>query len=174
MLYTMADLEARSGVSARTIRDYIRSKFVEPPRGHGPGATYTEEQLLRVTLIARLRARKTGWDIIGDRLGSWSLQKMRAFVRQTDPPAPPSAAPAQEPAVEGEPVAPAEAPRHPEADTTTELDVTPDRREGELPGGAHFVMAPVLPGLALLLRHDAAPLVKRIAREILEKYAATM
>ncbi len=51
------------------------------------------------------------------------------------------------------------------------VDGSPD---GDLPGGAHFVVAPVLPGLALMLRHDAAPLVKRIAGEILARYGANL
>ena len=155
----MADLEARSGLKARTIRDYIRQGFLLPPRGHGLAAVYDEEQLLRITFIARMRAKREGWDVIGERLGSWSLKKLRAFCDRTDPPA------------GGEGDAPA--PPHPEAGTTTELAVPGGAPADGLPGGASFVMAPVLPGLALLLRHDAAPLVKRIAAEILAKYAAT-
>lgn len=155
----MADIEARSGLKARTIRDYIRQGWLKGPVGHGLAAVYTEEQLLRVTFIARMRARKEDWPTIGECLGKWSLKKLRAFVEETDPPA-------QADGTEA-------APPHPEAGTTTELDVTGGTPDGGLPAGAHFVVAPVLPGLVLMLRHDAAPLVKRIASEILARYAAT-
>jgi hypothetical protein len=45
------------------------------------------------------------------------------------------------------------------------------RVESALRGGTELVMAEILPGLSLLLRRDAAPLVRRVAAEILEKYA---
>ena len=155
----MADLEARSGLKARTIRDYIRQGFLLPPRGHGLAAVYDEEQLLRITFIARMRAKREGWDVIGERLGSWSLKKLRAFCDRTDS---------------------AGGRRRGRARSASPGSGDDDGARGAgrrpadgLPGGASFVMAPVLPGLALLLRHDAAPLVKRIAAEILAKYAAT-
>jgi DNA-binding transcriptional MerR regulator len=60
MLYSMADLVERSGVSARTIREYISLGYLQPPEGHGPGAAYTEEQLLQAVCVARLRANRVG------------------------------------------------------------------------------------------------------------------
>ena len=178
MRYLMSDLEARSGLTARTIRDYIRHGYLAPPEGHGLAASYDEEQLLRVVAIARMRTAKEGWNVIAERMKTWSLGKVRAFVQKTEPQpgAPPTEAAAPSsvvapPEIEAEPVPPG-APRHPEADTTTELQRKSAANPGDLPEGQHFVMAPVLPGLVLLLRHDAAPLVKRTAAEILEKYAA--
>ena len=173
MRYLMTDLVSRSGLTSRTIRDYIRQGFLDPPDGHGLAATYSEKQLLTVVAIARMRAVKTGWSEIVDRLSTWSPKKLRAFVAQTDPsvPSPPSAS-APAPMLEGEPVAPVARPlppRHPEADTTTELDA-PASPDDVLRGGRTFVMASVLPGLAIIVDHDAPALVKRVAAEIVEKY----
>ncbi len=176
MLYTMAELEALTGLTSRTIRDYIRHGYLAPPATKGPNATYDEEQMLRAVTIARMRARGEGWDAIVERLSSSSLAKLRAFVRQTEPKPPAPVAPqtpagsASLPALESGPVAPGPAPRHPEAGTTTELDVLGNAPDGASPDGTRLVMASVLPGLVLLLNEDAAPLVKRVAAEILAKY----
>ncbi|HEX3345902.1 MAG TPA: MerR family transcriptional regulator [Polyangiaceae bacterium] len=173
MPYLMSHLVEQSGLTSRTIRDYIRQGFVAPPSGHGLAATYTEEQLLKVVVIARLRAAKKGWEEVVEALETWPLKKMRAYVRRTDPPAPPPApgAPpdAPPPALEGAPAPRGLPPRHPEADTTTEL--TAPRAGGDpLLVGRSFIMANVLPGLAIILDHDAPALVKRIAAEIVAKY----
>jgi DNA-binding transcriptional MerR regulator len=173
MTYTMADLEALTGLTARTIRDYIRHGYLAPPTGHGPGAVYDEEQMLRVVTVARMREQKQGWDKIAARLAKSSVAKLRAFVEQTEPKPPDAASPAAEadasPAVEGEPVDRALPPRHPEADTTTELDVRGDGHASAL-RGTRLVMEPVLPGLVLLVNEDAAPLVRRVVAEILATY----
>jgi DNA-binding transcriptional MerR regulator len=176
MIYTMAELEALTGLTARTIRDYIRHGYLAPPASRGPNATYDEEQMLRVVTIARMRAQGKRWDEVADRLKSSSLAKLRAFVRQTEPkqPSPPTPPPSEGsagfPALEGEPVVPGLPPRHPEAGTTTELDVLGKGPDGASSDGTRLVMAPVLPGLVLLVNEDAAPLVKRVAAEILAKY----
>jgi hypothetical protein len=174
MTYTMADLEALTGLTARTIRDYIHHGYLTPPAGRGPGATYDEEQMLRVVTIARMRAQKQGWEKIAARLKKSSLAKLRAFVEQTEPKppaaAPPSVATDDLPALEGEPVEAHLPPRHPEADTTTELDVRGDGRASNTSGGTRLVMEPVLPGLVLLVNEDAAPLVRRVVAEILATY----
>jgi hypothetical protein len=176
--YVMTDLERLSGLKARTIREYIRLEYVPPPVGHGMGAVYSEEHAVRVVAIARMRAQGEGWDTVAERLTTWSLAKLRAFNRRTEPkppapePAPAPAPPAPResaPALEGEPVARNLPPRGAVFDESTELDVAIDP-DGELPGASLCAIANVLPGLAIVLRHDAPPLVKRIAAEILAKY----
>ena len=174
MTYTMPELEALTGLTARTIRDYIHHGYLAPPSGRGPGATYNEEQMLRVVTIARMRAQGKGWTEIIRRLNTSSLAKLRAFVQETDPQEPaasaPSAASDGSPVLEGEPVRRPLPPRHPEADTTTELDVLNDGDTAGLPAGKRLIMAPVLPGLVLLVNEDATPLVRRVAVEILATY----
>ena len=182
MPYAMSDLEQLSGLKARTIREYIRIGLVSPPKGHGLAAEYSEEQLLRVVAIARLRAQGEGWHAITDAMDCWSLAKLRAYVRKTNPPAPAPAPTAAPPSPSPSPPGPdgpppldgAPAPRNlpPQAaafDESTELEVAM-RIDEDLPGASRFLMQQVLPGLAILVRQDAAPLVKRIAAEILARY----
>jgi DNA-binding transcriptional MerR regulator len=164
MLYTMRELEALTGLTARTIRDYIRHGYLKPPTGWGPGATYDEEQMLRVVTIARMRAQKEEWETIAGRLEDWSIAKLRAFVRKTDPKPPLEAA-----AASVEALPPAQARPHPEAGTTTELDVL-GGEDGALAGGTRLVVSQLLPGLVLMMNENAPPLVRRIAEEIVEKY----
>jgi DNA-binding transcriptional MerR regulator len=151
MDYFMTHLEARSGLKARTIRRYVSMGLVPPPRGHGLGAVYGDDALLRVIAIGRMSREGEGRDGIATRLNAMSRKEIRAFVERTEPAA-----------EEAEPEVPLPA--------TSVVD--PAAVDAPLPGGDHFVMAPVLPGLSLFLRHDAAPVVKRIAAEILARYAA--
>jgi hypothetical protein len=178
MLYTMADLVERSGVSARTIREYIRLNYLEPPAGHGPGAAYTEEQLLQAVCVARLRANRVDWVQIAGQVPGWSLQKLRAYVKKTDPvaPAPPAAppppapaTPLDPPALEGEPVGPR--PRLPRSATAPVGDLeTSFPPDDDLPDGPRWVLVSLLPGMALMVRDDAAPVVRRVAAEIIERF----
>jgi DNA-binding transcriptional MerR regulator len=179
MRYVMSELEARSGLTSRTIRDYIKHGYLAPPTGLGPAASYSEEQLLRVVTIARMRARRADWQEILDFLNDSSLAQLRAFVRKTDPPesaAPPASAsevgpaPASSsPALEGEP-ARRELPPAGTRARTGVPELAGEEHLPELDDGTSFVMTNVLPGLALFLRSDASPLVKRVAAEILRKY----
>jgi hypothetical protein len=127
-----------------------------------------------------MRAQNVGWEEIRDAMDSWSLAKLRTYVRKTEPPAPLGAparpeppAPPDPPALEGEPV-----PRHlpPPRVRRADPPLLDEASEGEdgseLEDGTHFVMTTVLPGLALFLRRDASPLVKRVAAEILRRYRA--
>ena len=123
-----------------------------------------------MVFIARMRAQKKGWDEIVECLGSWSLKRLRAYARRTDP-APPLPAPDGRPALGPEPVVRTLPPRHPEADTTTELDAVPPSADGALPAGRSFVMANVLPGLAIIVDHDAPTLAKS-SRQILANTAS--
>jgi DNA-binding transcriptional MerR regulator len=97
MPYTMNDLEARAGVAPRTVREYIRRGLVAPPEKRGPGAEYDDGQLLRTIAVARLRARGEGWEAIKELLDGWSLGRVRAFVRKTEPESQPAALPRSEP-----------------------------------------------------------------------------
>jgi hypothetical protein len=179
MLYTMADLTAASGLSARTIRDYIHHKFIEPPQGNGPAALYTEQQLLSAVCIARMRARKVGWDEIGATVPHWSLAKLRGYVKKTDP-APaktepvvtPPPSPLDPPALEGEPIGPRA--RLPGAGGASPgpRAVTHDDHDAVLPDAPRWMLVQLLPGMALMVRDDAAKVVKRTAAEIIERYGS--
>jgi DNA-binding transcriptional MerR regulator len=177
MTYTMADITRRAGVTARTVRDWARHGYVDPAKGHGLAAVYTEEQVLDVTIIARLRAQGATWETVIEARNEWSLPKKRAFCRKTDPrgpepdapPAPAAAPPVTPPpAIDRERTAGNLPPAGAAPDVSAQLQATLDA--DDLPGASHLVLVNVLPGLALLMSRDAAPLVKRIAAEILERY----
>jgi DNA-binding transcriptional MerR regulator len=170
MGYTMSDLQERSGLSARTIRDYISSGYVNPPRGRGTAAEYDEESLLQVVSVARMRKRGESWSAVAE-IAGWSLEELRAFVKKTEPPAPdPPPPPDDPPALEGEPVSRARLPRG----GASPKDLSPGSRtsDAELPAGARWVLAPLLPGLVLMVKDDVSPLVRRAAAEIIERYGA--
>jgi DNA-binding transcriptional MerR regulator len=67
--YTIDQLEALSGVSARTIRFYRQSGLIDPPRRIGRHAFYAPEQLGRLRFIAALRSRGMGLDAVARQLG---------------------------------------------------------------------------------------------------------
>lgn len=55
--YGMAQLEAQTGLTARTIRFYITEGLLPPAYGRGPSATYDETHLLRLRAIQELKAK---------------------------------------------------------------------------------------------------------------------
>jgi DNA-binding transcriptional MerR regulator len=190
-MYTMADLVNATGVTARTIRSYIATGYLEKPEGHGPGAVYTEEHYLRAIALVRMRAAGEGWKVIAERIPEWSLQKVRAYVKKTDPPAPapppppepapppggpggaplPAAQADSTPALEGEPATPRR--RLPRGGAPHDgLEVSSKDDDGWLPDGPRWLPVPLLPGLALWVRDDAAPLVRRVASEIVRRYGS--
>ncbi len=54
----MAQLEAQTGLTARTIRYYITQGLLPPAYGRGPSATYDATHLLRLRAIQALKAQK--------------------------------------------------------------------------------------------------------------------
>jgi DNA-binding transcriptional MerR regulator len=178
MPYTMDDLVRRAGVSARTIREYMRLGFVDPPTGHGLAAAYDDDQMLYAVAVARMRAEGTGWEAIRERVTTWSVAKVRAYVRKTDPkpPAPdpvaPPPSPPEPPALDGEPVGPRARLPHSGAAREDRMQRDGDFPDSPVPDGSHYVFCPVLPGLVLLVSADATPLVRRIAAEMIERYGA--
>jgi DNA-binding transcriptional MerR regulator len=178
MPYTMADLEARAGVAPRTVREYIRRGLVAPPEKRGPDAEYDDEQLLRTVTVARLRARGEGWETIKELLDGWSLAKVRAFVRKTEPEPTPPTLPRSEPpppeadapVLEGEPVLPGAQLPGAGAPNDLLIERTGPRDDAGIPEGRRYVFCPLLPGLMLLVSDDAAPLVRRVAAEIRDRY----
>jgi DNA-binding transcriptional MerR regulator len=171
MPYTKQDLIEQSGLPDRTIRNYIKRGLLPPPVGYGLGAEYGEEHMIRAVAIGRMRAQGDPIDVISERVSGWTIAKFKRFVRETDPapaadppPAgdPPPAAPAppaaERPAVEGEHVARAH------------LTAAESPADLALPDGPSFRIVSLLPGLVLMLDTGAAPVVRRIAAEICERY----
>jgi DNA-binding transcriptional MerR regulator len=170
MEYTMADLARLAGISGRTIRSYIATGFIAPPTGKGPAARYSEHQMLQAVCIARMRARGANWDEVAALVMGTSLAKLRAYVKKTEPtaeapPAPPPlpGSPFDPPLLEGQPVASRRQLPPGEAGP-----IAPE--DADLPDGPRWALLPLLPGMVLMVRDDAAAVVKRATAEIVERY----
>jgi len=85
--YTMADLEARTGLSTRTVRYYIQEGLLPPAHGRGPSATYDLGHLLRLQAITQLKANRLPLDEIRDRLAGLSDNDIAALLEVNVEPA---------------------------------------------------------------------------------------
>lgn len=183
----MADIEQATGLTARTIRQYMTDGLLEAPKRKGLAAVYPETTLVKAVCIVRMRAQGEGWDTIGARLRNWPLKRLREFVASTEPapPQPPVAdapavppaaiadgAPASTPALEGEPVTPPPRLPHAGAAPREDLEAKASGDDAWLPDGPRWLPVPLLPGLALWVREDAAPIVRRTAAEIVRRYGS--
>jgi DNA-binding transcriptional MerR regulator len=72
---SLDELAARSGVSARTIRDYQSEGVLPKPRRDGREARYTEEHVERLELIAELQERGLKLEAIKGLVGSGGRPK---------------------------------------------------------------------------------------------------
>lgn len=85
--YTMADLEAESGLPARTIRFYITQGLLPAARGRGVGATYGPTHMLRLKAIGLLKKDNTPLEQIRKRLADMSDAELAAMLEvETAPP----------------------------------------------------------------------------------------
>lgn len=85
--YTMADLEAETGISARTIRYYITEGLLPAAKGRGVGATYSPTHLLRLKAIAAMRENHTPLAEIRQRLEGIREADLAAMLHvETAPP----------------------------------------------------------------------------------------
>ena len=176
MAYRISDLVEATGVAPRTIREYIARGMLPKPHGQASGALYDEEHLVRLRVISRMRAKGEGLDAIKAAIGPWSSKKIRAYLAEAE---------AEARAAEGAPANAAQSTAEGAASAPTEPRALPHgaaqskslERDGAaddpaLPEGPRFVMAPLVPGVALLVSADAPPLVRRIVQEICERYGS--
>ena len=133
--YTAAALARAVGLRVPTIHHYLQEGLLPSPPRRGPATVYTEEHLLRLRALRKMRMEGLSLARIKRRLPAMSLDQLRAMV---DPPAP--APPTPTPASDG----------------------MMERWE----------RAALVPGLELMVRADAGPLVLRLAREIVAAYRA--
>jgi DNA-binding transcriptional MerR regulator len=82
--YSIEALEARTGVSARTIRFYISQDLLPGPRTRGRGAAYDEEHLARLKLIQRLRGERMPLFDIRDRLTGLSAADIGGLLDEEE------------------------------------------------------------------------------------------
>jgi DNA-binding transcriptional MerR regulator len=85
--YTMADLEAETGLPGRTIRYYITQGLLPAARGRGVGATYGPTHLLRLKAIGLLKKDNTPLEQIRKRLQDMRDAELAAMLEvETAPP----------------------------------------------------------------------------------------
>ena len=83
---SMADLEAATPFNARTIRFYIAQGLIASAHGRGPTATYDEDHLLRLRMIAELKGQYLPLEQIGERLRAMTTDDLVAhFAIQRAP-----------------------------------------------------------------------------------------
>ncbi|MDB4985722.1 MAG: HTH-type transcriptional regulator cueR [Myxococcaceae bacterium] len=97
---TMEELEAETGISSRTLRQWIRLRILPAPIGKGRGSRYDQRHLLRARAVRALRAQQVSLPEVRQRLASLSNEQLAALAlpsgRTTDelgvpmPPAAPS------------------------------------------------------------------------------------
>lgn len=85
--YTMNDLVAETGISARTIRYYIQEGLLPPAHGRGPGATYDAGHLVRLRAIALLKERHLPLGQIQERLANLDERELSAMLEVEEEPA---------------------------------------------------------------------------------------
>lgn len=133
--YTIAELAAASGLRVPTLHHYLQGGLLPSPARRGPATVYTEEHMLRLRALRRMRMGGASLAEIKAKLPRMALDAVRAMV---DPPAPAPAAPEPAPAIALE----------------------------------RWERATLVPGLELMVRADAGPLVQRLVREIVANYRA--
>lgn len=79
--YTISELEVKTGLSRRTIRFYVSEGLVPPPQGAGVAASYTEEHLLRLKVIVKLKKAHFTLPGIKDFLVNSSTDKLKQIIR---------------------------------------------------------------------------------------------
>lgn len=78
--YTISELEVNTGLSRRTIRFYVSEGLVPPPQGAGVAASYTEEHLLRLKVIVKLKKAHFTLPGIKDFLENSSSEKLKQII----------------------------------------------------------------------------------------------
>lgn len=89
--YTIGELARAAGTTPRTIRYYTAEGLLPPPDSRGKYALYSEDHLLRLQLIARLKAAFLPLGEIRARLSQLDTAQVRQALAQADAPAPPAA-----------------------------------------------------------------------------------
>lgn len=82
--FTIESLEQQTGVSARTLRHWIRLKVIPKPIGKGRGARYEDRHVIRARAAKVLRSQRVSLAGIRARLGALPDEEVLKLV----PPAP--------------------------------------------------------------------------------------
>lgn len=69
-MYSIAELQAETGATRRTIHFYVQQAILPPPVGAGPRASYDEGHRLRLLAVPRLRS------------AGWRLDQIKGFFQR--------------------------------------------------------------------------------------------
>jgi DNA-binding transcriptional MerR regulator len=79
-LYSMQQLEAATGVTMRTLRQWIRLRLLPKPVGRGRGARYDQRHLVRAQVVLALRTKREPLRQIRQRIAELSEEQLGALV----------------------------------------------------------------------------------------------
>jgi DNA-binding transcriptional MerR regulator len=151
--HTLRKLAELTGTKVRTLRRWVHSGAISATEFRGPATSYGARHVDEARAIKRLLAENLSLEAIRARLTRLSDEDLASFVR-----------PEAVAGVVGPAVSEAAAP------DATVVTVTP--ADAEVPCDVErWEHVTLLPGLKLLVRGDSGALVRRIAREIQERYA---
>jgi hypothetical protein len=139
---TLGPLEQRSGVSARTLRHWIRQKLLPKPTGRGRGARYDDRHVVRAVVARQLRSTRASLPAIRTRIASLSDAELQALAQSEARAASMSAGVVPSPPL---------APSYPS---------TP------------WQVVTLVDGLVLMVNTTKGPLVRRIADDIYRYYGS--
>lgn len=165
--YTSRDLAKRAGVDVRAVRRWLAAGLVQGTPFRGPKTLYGPRHLDEVLAIVRFRADNMNYAGITRRLRALSDDALAAFLRPPPVSPPPASPPPQSPPELAPPPEPAPGPA---VTSAPPGEVAPQPPLAPLPGGSSWERVVLLPGLELAVRSDAAPLVQRIARDLVAQY----
>ncbi len=89
--FGIGELAMRVGVTPRTVRYYVAEGLLPPPGGGGQNRTYTEEHLLRLQAIKRLKEAYLPLGEIRRQMEGLSRDQLEELVETPSPPQPSSA-----------------------------------------------------------------------------------
>lgn len=87
-LYTLTDLEERTGYPGRTIRSWVSSGVLPPPLGRGPGAHWSERHMDCLQFFNRVREhtpRRLSHEEMRNVLGSLSEEQISRVAKGEEP-----------------------------------------------------------------------------------------
>jgi DNA-binding transcriptional MerR regulator len=165
--YTLTELVHAADTTVRTVRYYLERRALPPAVLRGLHTTYTEDHLIRLKAIRRLRTvERLQLDAIRKRLSAASPEEIRALAEAPSierPGVPTVAIPPAEgaaPATQANP------------DLSTGV-ITRTPGEQVESGGQVWERIELLPGLELHVKKESGALLQRLSREIRERYGVT-